>query len=130
MSRLSYEDVGMAEPEEGIIQFEILPEHLKLLRGLQLCWTEDWGVLGGLQTNPGRPYGTHDYEGDMKKLTELELDETTARKLHRGAAMALQIALKTGKFKAGIFRAPKYSQDWHEWKPKKGKKGEDTDGTG
>jgi hypothetical protein len=129
MPRLTYDAVGMIEPEEGIIQFEILPEHLKLLRSLQLEWQ---GVMawGSLQTNAKRPYGTPDFLMDVRKILSEgvlgddvdSLTEQDILKLHRGAAMALQIALKTGKFKAGTFRSPKFGQDWHQYTPKKVKK--------
>ncbi len=119
MAYLSYEDVGITEPEEGTIEFEITKEHLKLLRQAQLEWVPS--AWGGWQQNMRRPYGSEEFRTDVSGVydTELLLSEEECLKLHRGAAMALQIALKTGKFKAGTFRAPKYSQLWHEHKPKK-----------
>ncbi len=121
MTRLSYEQVGMTEPEEGIIQFEILPEHLKLLRGMQIEWNDIIG-WGSAQSNPSRPYGSVDVMADVCRILNNDsLTEADVTKLHQGAAMALQISLKTGKYKAATFRAQKYGQDWHEYRPKKTK---------
>lgn len=118
MARLTYEQVGITEPEEGVIQFEILPEHLKLLRGMQIEWNDiiSWGSA---QTNPERPYGSRDLVADVRRLLNNDsLTEAEIKKLHQGAAMALQISLKTGKYKAASFRASKYGQDWREFNPK------------
>lgn len=126
MARLTYDQVGITEPEEGIIQFEILPEHLKLLRGMQIEWN-DLAGWGSAQTNPERPYGSRDMRGDvMRLLNNDSLTDQEIKHLHQGAAMALQIVLKTGKTKAAKFRAAKYGQDWHEYteKKKKGPKDE------
>jgi hypothetical protein len=130
MSHLSYEEVGITEPEEGIIEFTIKPEHLKLLRALQLQWIE--GTWGGLQTNLERPYGSTDVRDDIQNQIDIEilLSDEGAKKLHKEAAMALQIALKTGKFRPKTFRAPKYSQLWHEHTPKKEKKAKDEEDEG
>src|SRR5688500_1942485 len=110
MAHLSYDEVGITEPEEGIIEFTILPEHLKLLRATQLCWSDKDG-LGAWAVNGQRPYGATDIVPNIRRILEDEsLTPEQALRLHKGAAQALQIALKTGKFRPKTFRAQKYSQ--------------------
>lgn len=125
MSKLSYAEVGITEPEEGVIEFEVLPEHLKLLRGAFAAWQETPNGWGTFQVNQDAPYGTKHIERDMTGLlgdspeSRAPYENTEVLKsLHKGSAMALQIFLKTGKFKAAKYRANKYSQNWKEFKPK------------
>lgn len=126
MSKLSYVELGITEPEEGVIEFEVLPEHLKLLRSAYAAWQETPNGWGTFQVNQDNPYGTKYIERDMLGILGDSPEERAPyedikllQSLHKGAAMALQIFLKTGKFKAAKYRANKYSQDWKEYKPKK-----------
>lgn len=114
--KLTYEYVGVTEPEKDIIEFEILPEHLKLLRNQYVFWDGTTGLV-----DPVRPYGSKDILRSMLNVLELcePYDHDALYRLHAQAALALQICLKTGKFKAGIFRAPKYSMLWKQFMPKK-----------
>jgi hypothetical protein len=124
MSKLTYRELNITEPEEGIIEFEVLPEHLKLLRGAFVAWEDTQNGWGTFQVNPETPYGSKYICRDISVLLDEGAsadpfgDEERYRALHKGAAMALQIFLKTGKFKAARYRANKYSQDWKEYKPK------------
>lgn len=133
MAKLTYDELGITEPEEGIIEFEVLPEHLKLLRGAFVAWQETPNGWGTFQVNEKTPYGSKFIERDIEVLLEVppSHDDPLGRtdrykELHKGSAMALQIFLKTGKFKAAKYRASKYSQDWKEYKPKKGKTDDST----
>jgi len=120
MAKLTYKELNITEPEEGTIEFEVLPEHLKLLRGAFVAWEETPNGWGTFQVNAETPYGSKFIERDMAFLTGIPYlgDTNTYKELHKGAAMALQIFLKTGKFKAAKYRATKYGQNWTEYKPK------------
>lgn len=127
MAFLKYSDIGMTEPEEGIIEFEVKKEHLKLLRNAYVSWCSD--EFGAPEINPKRPYGNGDVYSDMREilgeLGELQYSEDALDLLHKQTAIALQIVLKTGKYKATKYRAPKYTQDWKEYNPKAKKVKED-----
>lgn len=120
MGRLSYEDVGITSPEEGIIEFEVTKEHLKLLRNMYVSWCDD--EFGAPEINPKRPYGNSQVYDDMRdilgELGELYYSEEALNLLHKQTAIALQIVLKTGKYKAAKYRADKYTQGWKEYNPK------------
>ena len=126
MKFLTYADVGITEPENGIIEFELTKDHLKLLRGAYVIW--DNTEHGAPAINPSRPYGTVDIIGDMERVLELEpltYHPDALALLHRQTAVALQIVLKTGKYKAAKYRADKYTQNWKEYNPKLRKVKED-----
>ncbi len=114
---LTYEMAGITEPEEGIIEFEILPEHLKLVRSYIMRWNPD--CYGSVEVNNQRPYGDTNVLADIRHiLDDAQLSEADAMTFHNGAGMAVQIILKTGKFKAAKYRASKYGQDWKEYNEK------------
>ena len=93
---IDYKEAGVTEPEPGIIEFEVTPEHIEELRGSHIR-----------------------YNGDTTGEGEAIIT------CSESAAVALQIALMTGKFrKASKFRSPKFQQDWKEYKPKKVKEKE------
>lgn len=113
MKPISYEDVGVIEVEEGIIQFEMKPEHVKLLRNSFIGWFED-----GPDVHRYRPFGTMDIHTDMRGILEQpDLSDEHLSKLYLQTGVALQIILRTGKFKTTTYRAPKYTQDWKEYNP-------------
>lgn len=118
---LTYAELDVTEPEDGIIQFEMKAEHIKLLRNSLVAWScFQAPEMGRPEINSVRPYGTNNVIGDMQHILEGEVVSRDAlERLHKQTALALQIILKTGKMRPGIFRAPKYSQDWKEYKPKK-----------
>jgi hypothetical protein len=127
MATLNYRDLGVREIDGDLIEFEVLPEHVKLLRNAKMKWNPgNEGDNGAPTIDPVKPYGSLDLFGDIAKLTEVvpeEVGHDALLRIHQGTAVALQIAIVTGKFKAGIFRAPMYSQDWKEYRPKAEKKG-------
>lgn len=134
MAKLTYEELNITEPEEGVIEFEVLPEHLKLLRSAYVAYQETENGWGTFQVNEKTPYGSKHILRDVTAILG-PYEETPPnaveyfKALHKGAAMALQIFLKTGKFKAAKYRTNKYSQDWKEYRPKvvKEKKSEEAD---
>lgn len=114
---LTYEMAGITEPEEGIIEFEILPEHLKLIRAYVMRWNPD--NYGSVEVNNQRPYGDTNVLANIRHiLDDYDVEEADAWTLHNGAGMAFQIIAKTGKFKAAKYRASKYGQDWKEFNEK------------
>ncbi len=127
MAFLKYSDVGIVEAEEGVIEFEVTKEHLKLLRHMYITWDES--EFGAPAVDPKRPYGNSQVYDDMRailgELGELYYPEEVLDLLHKQTAIALQIVLKTGKYKATKYRAPKYTQDWKEYNPKVKKVKED-----
>jgi hypothetical protein len=122
MATLNYRELGVREVEDGKIEFEVLPEHVKLLRSAKVKWN------GAPTIDPMAPYGLPDLFESMRYILEDDdnpsYESTDLNRFHQGTALALQIAIVTGKFKAGVFRAPKYTQDWKEFRPKKEKNNE------
>ena len=100
-------------------RFEITPEHLKLMRRMNVGWQDC--EYGAPEIDPKRPYGNSYVEGDILKILELgEYEEIPdelslkLRKLHEETQTALQICLCTGTFEAGLYEAPDYHYD--QWK--------------
>lgn len=115
----------VTEPESGIIEFTMKPEHVALLRHARVQWNTEYH--GAPQINPNRPYGNRAFYSGMADVLGLETyDYQELMTLHQETAVALQVILKTGKFKAGKYRADKFSQNWVEYRPKKIKEPCDT----
>ena len=128
MATLNYREIGVREVEDGKIEFEVLPEHVKLLRSAKVKWN------GAPAIDPAQPYGLADLFESMRYILEEDEDgpsyeSSELNRFHQGTAVALQIAIVTGKFKAGVFRAPKYTQDWKEYRPKKEKTNANSEAT-
>ena len=112
-------------------EFEIRPEHLKLLRAAHVTWYEI--ETGAPAIDGKRPYGNsavaQDVIDEVGELLGWERDEDectpkrwreqeeAAIKLHHETAKALQIVLFTGSFELGV-----YVSDWYgrEWERKEG----------
>lgn len=109
MNKLTYAEVGITEPEEGIIEFLLTPDIVKVVRKLRVLYIHQ------------DPFFRETDAETLESILERDISDAEAALLHKQAIVALQIILVTGKFKAGSFRAKKYSQDWHEYKPKKAK---------
>lgn len=105
-------------PEE-FDYFELLPEHVTLLRSAYVSW--DDCEFGAPQIDPKRPYGNSDVIGDIAELLGIEgtVDSSGERhfsaeesdrlaRLHAGTRTALQVVLATGQWETGLYRAPKY----------------------
>lgn len=107
-------------------EFEVTNDHLKLLRAAYVSW--DDCEFGAPEINPKRPYGNSDVVNDIAEILEIESDtkdswgddafseevEERLRKLHKETQTALQIALVTGKFEAGVYVAPAWSVAWRK----------------
>jgi hypothetical protein len=110
-------------------EFELRPEHIKLLRAAHVTWYE---IEAGAPAIDGkRPYGNSDVARDVidevgeRMGWERDEDNCTPRqwreqkeaaiRLHQEMNMALQVVLNTGTFESGT-----YVSDWYgrEWKPK------------
>lgn len=105
------------------MRFEIKPEHLKLIRRMNVRWQDC--EYGAPEIDPKRPYGNSDVEFDILKILEWqhgpqgewEIPEALSdslRKLHEETETALQICLCTGTFEEGLYEAPDYHYD--RWK--------------
>ena len=118
-------------------KFEIKPEHLKLIKPMNVGWQEC--EYGAPEIDPKRPYGNSAVEDDILEIlgwkkgpqitvdgVEYELDEDDweipetlgkkLRKLHEETQTALQICLATATFEAGLYEAPLYSDEWKQVK--------------
>jgi hypothetical protein len=108
-------------------EFRITEEHLTLLRASYVSWCED--EYGAPQIDPKRPYGNSDVPRDIARLLgwkmptteyygpyEKEWDEfaVRVREIHQETKTALQIVLAVGYFKAGLYRADPYRENWME----------------
>jgi hypothetical protein len=116
--------------------FEVKEEHLKLLKNMNVEW--NGGEYGAPAIDPRRPYGNNDvlqdmavtlglkrFRGNVFKIElfgkeyfvvedEMEEDlEEVLSNLHRETETVLQIALNTGRFKAGKYElVDEYGTDW------------------
>ncbi len=88
--------------------FDLLPEHLVLLRHMVVGWQDR--ETGAPEIQPKRPYGSSKVPLDMWRILYGEtidaLDSQESAKLlalHRGTETALQIVLATGEFRAGRY---------------------------
>lgn len=110
----------VTEPEPGIIEFILKPEHVKLLRHAKIEWNDT--DYGGAAFNAARPYGSQQLFASMATVLEIPYERTQVfydnlTQLHQETAVALQVILKTGKFKATTYRCDKFTQDWREYNP-------------
>jgi len=101
----------------GITKFTITEDHLKLMSHFYVGWCDD--EYGAPDIDPKRPYGNGDVPADIAKILgwegEIAYDDPRARKIHAETKIALQIALRVGYFKAGVYaKVNAYSEDWKE----------------
>lgn len=116
VTTIDYKKTNVREVEDGKIEFEVLPEHVKLLRNSLIDWNDEG--YGSAQINPKRPYGSIHLFNDMERILETkDILVHNLGVLHSETPIVLQIALTTGKFKPGVFRADKFQQNWKEYKP-------------
>lgn len=97
--------------------FKLTKTHIKLLRRMYVRW--DNCETGAPCIDPKRPYGNSDVTGDIHEILTGECVELTREQedkyidLHREMETALQIVLRTGKFKVGTYQLLKdYTSDW------------------
>lgn len=100
--------------------FNLTHEHLTLLRNANVAWED--GECGAPAVDTKRPYGNGDVAKDVARLLEWTWDGEDmsdamverAERLHSETALALQICLSLGQFKAGRYeRAAGYGE--REW---------------
>lgn len=104
-------------------KFTLTDEHLTLLRNAYVGWDE--GEFGAPAINCKRPYGNSDVVRDIIELLGEtgkacphchealdEVDEARYERLHKETKTALQIILKTGEFKAGVYVCGAYDTNW------------------
>jgi len=93
--------------KEKMEKFTLTKTHLKLLRRFEVGWQDC--EFGAPEIDPKRPYGNSDVEEDMREiLPELPLNDEECCSLHKETQNALQIVLRTGKFKAGDYEREEY----------------------
>ena len=101
--------------------FNLTHEHLTLLRNANVVWGP--GENGAPAVDPKRPYGNGDVAKDVARLLEWTWDGEDmsdamverAERLHSETALAMQICLSLGTFKAGRYeRAAGYGE--REWR--------------
>jgi hypothetical protein len=117
---------GLFDVIRGSKRFTVTDEHLRLLRRAHVCWDEaEFGAPG---INPKRPYGNSNVYGDIAEILglvdgewqdEVEEDwpppelEWRFLRLHVETAIALQIGLATGEFRAGRYvRGNDWDSTW------------------
>lgn len=92
--------------------FTLTHEHLTLLRNANVIWVPS--MRGGPAIDPKRPYGGSNMAKDIASLLEWTWDGdemsdamvARAERLHSETALALQICLSLGQFKAGRYERP------------------------
>jgi hypothetical protein len=101
--------------------FEIKRNHIKLLKELYVDWTDT--EFGAPSIDPKRPFGNSYVFGDIGRILGIEPDEnggysddveTRMMEIYRDLQFVLQIAISTGSFKVGKYRAKLYTNDWKE----------------
>jgi hypothetical protein len=103
-----------------IEQFEVTPDHIKLLQAMYVDWNDSEN--GAPTINPKRPYGNSDVTCDIAKILgwdlpedEDEIDEKyniQADKIHREMETCLQILLVNMSIEQGIYEKESYRKDW------------------
>jgi hypothetical protein len=107
--------------------FRVTEDHLKLIQRMYVKW-DDGAYEGAPAIGIKRPYGNSDVLGDIAEILDWELTHTepgwdgyvlspeqamAARDLHKQTAVALQIALVTQSFRAGLYCRPaRWTIDW------------------
>lgn len=105
-----------------LTQFEMRPDHLKLLRRMNVEW-EDC-EFGAPSIDCKRPYGNSGVYDDIAEILGFVADpdpdaderftpdqEAQMNRLHRETMTALQVVLDTGTFRDGTYVREKY-REW------------------
>jgi hypothetical protein len=110
------------------MEFTVTEDHLRLLQRGYVWWDET--EFGAPQIDPKRPYGNSDVLDDIAEILDVPEDDWRAGeegnptvdaewrflRIHVETAIALQIALVTGEFRAGRYvRDDEY--DDRSWRP-------------
>ena len=99
---------------KDVMRFTVTDEHLRLLRRAYVFW--DDADFGAPSIDPKRPYGNSDVYRDIAEILDMPETEWADEelnpsldaqwrfvRLHVETAIALQIALATGEFRAGRY---------------------------
>lgn len=101
------------------VEFTMTADHLALMRHMYVGWQDC--ETGAPEIDPKRPYGNSDVASDVADaLGWVKFPEALPRHvreramtLHRETEVALQVALRTGRFQVGRYRrSHEYSTDW------------------
>ena len=94
--------------------FKLEKEHIKLVRRMDIFWS-DRDTSGAPFVDTYRPYGNSDYLGDIGEILDLIPDKSSEeglwsddqieymKEIHKETRTAMQIILRTGKFKPGYY---------------------------
>jgi hypothetical protein len=109
----------------GVTDFAVTEDHLKLLRRAHVSW--DDSEYGAPAIDSKRPYGWSNIGGSMAQILDWPdrdwidgdpppgMEERCAR-LHAETAIALQIVLATGEFRAGRYTRQERGDSWTRWR--------------
>lgn len=97
------------------LTFTLTDEHVKLLRRVNIGWTEDDdGYVGHWELDAKRPYGNSDIEDDIRSITGKDLSDHQSLKYHEETKFALEILVQHGIIKTGVYkRKASYTDDWN-----------------
>lgn len=102
-------------------QFKLTETHIKLLKNANVSWSDcEFGAPG---IDCKRPYGNGDVHRDIANILGFPPSDNEDEpypepmldyfdKLHQSLETALQIVLKVGEFKQGIYEADDYHYNW------------------
>lgn len=97
---------------EFVDEFEVLPEHIALLRRVHTSWTGDEGY-GAPGLRRKRPFGNSDMYDDIAEIVDGrtngshdEADETRYDQLYVELTLVMEIVLQSGQFESGRYIKP------------------------
>ena len=103
-------------------QFTITNDHLKLLRRMYISWYDC--EFGAPAVDCKRPYGNSYVYGDIAEILDIippdqdngeDWSESTILQmdiLHKQMALVLQIGIRVGYFRTGLYEAEEYTENW------------------
>lgn len=99
-----------------LTEFRVTEDHLKLMRRMYVGWQDS--ESGAPEIDPKRPYGNSYVALDVAIILGWVPPDTDdlpthglyerAKRIHREMEIALHITLRTGQFKAGLYRRSDY----------------------
>ena len=104
-------------------QFIVTDDHLALINKMYVGWGGN--EFGAPCIDPKRPYGNGDVYDDIGEILGVFPDEIEDGEpkfsddqrdrmdiLHHETKIVLQIILRVGEFRAGLYETPAYKQEW------------------
>ena len=102
-------------------KFTITSNHILLLKRMYISW--DDCEFGAPCVNPKRPYGNSDVLVDIAETIGVKFDneaddpfsqedEDLMNKIHKEMKTVLQIGVRLGYFKEGVYEAEQYAENW------------------